>query len=140
MIVDEAQDFSSNDRERVKSLAGGGALRAFGDAGQSCGSDRDIPGGLFPCARAHIRRVPVARADAADADPHMVADTFVRFNGLERPWVIVAELSAGDMGARDRDYVRLDIALTRATLGCAVVATAEEIAADVRHAVVAGAR
>ena len=52
------------------------------------------------CAGAHIGRVTVTRADAADADTNVVADTFLRFKGLERPRIIVAERSPGDMRAR----------------------------------------
>ena len=32
------------------------------------------------------------RADATEAARHVVVDTFLRFKGLERPWVVVAEL------------------------------------------------
>ena len=41
---------------------------------------------------------------------------------------------------RERYDVRVHIALTRATLGCVVVATAEEIAADARLSVLDAAR
>lgn len=68
------------------------------------------------------------RADAPDAKAHLVADTFLRFKGLERPLVIVCELGLGPQ-AYD---VRMHIALTRATLQCAVVATRAEITADAR--------
>ena len=70
------------------------------------------------------------RADASDADDHVIADTFLRFKGLERPWIIVTELGLAQ--SRERYDVRMHIALTRATLGCVVVATADEIAADAR--------
>jgi hypothetical protein len=69
------------------------------------------------------------RADAKDAGEHVIADTFLRFKGLERPFVVVTELS---LAPKARDVVRMHIALTRATLECAVVATYEEIAADPR--------
>ena len=70
------------------------------------------------------------RADAADAAENVIADTFLRFKGLERPYVIVAELSSGP----ERYDVRMHVALTRATLACVVVGTEEEIARDPRLA------
>lgn len=41
------------------------------------------------CARDRIGEVSVRRADAPDASEHVVADTFLRFKGLERPLVPV---------------------------------------------------
>ncbi len=85
------------------------------------------------CATDHLGDRRVVRADAEDAPSHVVADTFLRFKGLERPWVIVTELSLGET----RHDVRMHVALTRATVGCVVVATAEEIGSDPRLAAVA---
>jgi hypothetical protein len=85
---------------------------------------------------AKLEGIPVARADASDADERLVADTFLRFKGLERPWIIVTELSRG-RESHGRYDVRMHIALSRATVGCIVVASEEEIAADPR---LAGAR
>ena len=85
------------------------------------------------CSRDRIGDVAVRRADAEDAADHVIADTFLRFKGLERPWVIVVELERG----RRRYDVRMHVALTRATVGCVVVGTGEEIGADrriLRHA------
>ena len=84
------------------------------------------------CAGERIGRTSVVRADDEGAGSHVVADTFLRFKGLDRPWVIITELGLAQ--ARERYDVRMHIALTRATLGCVVVATAEEIAADPRLA------
>jgi hypothetical protein len=70
----------------------------------------------------------VVRADDAQASEKVVADTFLRFKGLERPWIIVTELSRG----KSRYDVRMHVALTRATVGCVVLATREEIDADPR--------
>jgi hypothetical protein len=86
------------------------------------------------CGGARIGRHPVVRADDPTAPDHVVADSFLRFKGLERPWVIVTELSLG----RSRYDVRMHVSLTRATVGCVVVGTAEEIAADARLSAVAG--
>lgn len=69
----------------------------------------------------------VVRADATDAGDNVIVDTFLRFKGLERPYVIVTELGAGE-----RYEVRMHVALTRATLRAVVVATSGEIAADAR--------
>jgi hypothetical protein len=82
------------------------------------------------CAGGRIGNTQVVRADDEGADEHVIADTFLRFKGLERPWVIVTELGLAQ--SRERYDVRMHIALTRATVGCVVVATAEEIAADAR--------
>jgi len=71
---------------------------------------------------------PVVRADAEDADDQIIADTFLRFKGLDRPWIIVSELYR----AGQRYDVRMHIALTRATVGCTVVATDEQIQKDER--------
>ena len=77
---------------------------------------------------ARIGAVDAVRADDPASDAHLVSDTFLRFKGLERPWVLVTELA---LGAESYD-VRMHIALSRATVGCIVVATDEEIAADER--------
>jgi hypothetical protein len=70
----------------------------------------------------------VVRADDAHAEDRLIADTFLRFKGLERPWIIVTELSL----AQSRYDMRMHVALTRATLGCVVVATREEVERDPR--------
>lgn len=73
--------------------------------------------------------VTLARADAADAGEHVVADTFLRFKGLERPYIIVTELDAGE-----KYDVRMHVALTRATLQAVVLATAHDVELDPRLA------
>ncbi len=70
----------------------------------------------------------VVRADDPKARDHVVADTFLRFKGLERPWIIVTEVYLGER----RYDVRMHVTLTRATVGCVVVATAEQIGKDER--------
>lgn len=72
---------------------------------------------------------PVVRADADDAGSHVVADTFLRFKGLERPFVIVTELHHGPSMKYD---TRMHIALTRATAGAIIVCTPEDLQADER--------
>ena len=81
---------------------------------------------LFKEAR--VGEITLVRADAPDAADHVVADTFLRFKGLERPYVIVTELSSGP----ERYDVRMHVALTRATLSCVVVGSEEEIVRDPR--------
>lgn len=73
--------------------------------------------------------VTLARADAADAGEHVVADTFLRFKGLERPFIIVTELDAGE-----KYEVRMHVALTRATLQAVVIATTQDVELDPRLA------
>ncbi len=80
------------------------------------------------CAGDRIGAVPVVRADDPRAAESVVADTFLRFKGLERPWIVVTELERGT----SRYDVRMHVALTRATVGCVVVATEGAIAADAR--------
>lgn len=76
----------------------------------------------------------LVRADAPDAASHVVADTFLRFKGLERPFVLVVEAGL----AKDARYdVRMHIALTRATAGCCVVAEPDALEADPRLAALA---
>jgi hypothetical protein len=100
-----------------------GAVAVLSLAGQG---DTDL------CVGSKIAGHNVVRADDPGAENRVVADTFLRFKGLERPWVVVTEL--GDK--RSRYDVRMHIALTRATVGCVVVATADEIARDARLAAV----
>ena len=208
LVIDEAQDFTDEDWELARALAGDGPWWAFGDGGQSFWPDRRVPAGLFgaelelkaayrcPTALAALAeryrdgardatpRIPevrvveiaegetaidrvgievakaladganagdiavvslrgqtksdvfraqeiggvrVVRADAPDAGDNVVGETFLRFKGLERPWVIVTELDAGE-----RYDVRMYVALTRATVGVVVVGTRAEIEADGR--------
>lgn len=75
-----------------------------------------------------VGEVPVVRADDARAAEQVIADTFLRFKGLERPYVILSELGAQS----ERYAARMHIALSRATVSAIVVATPEELAADPR--------
>jgi hypothetical protein len=77
---------------------------------------------------AHIGPHAVVRADDPGAPEQLVADTCLRFKGLERPWILVTELELAPTGYD----VRMHIALTRATVGCTVIATPEELARDPR--------
>lgn len=127
-----------------------GALRAVlaedGDVEAACAAqlDRLLAGGVEPSQIAVLSlggqtktRIGVAerigdrdvvRADDPRAREQVVADTFLRFKGLERPWVIVTELG---LGASEYE-TRMHIALTRATVGCLIVATHGEVEQDER--------
>lgn len=72
----------------------------------------------------------VVRADAPDAGEHVVADTFLRFKGLDRPYCILVDLEQ----AAERYDVRMHIALTRATTGAIVVARHDTVEKDRRLA------
>jgi hypothetical protein len=74
---------------------------------------------------------PLRHADAPDAAQHAVVETFLRFKGLERPFVIVTELGGRHVTKYE---TRMHIALTRATVQALVVTTPELAAADPRLA------
>jgi len=69
----------------------------------------------------------LVRADSPEAPHSLIADTFLRFKGLERPFVIVTELTRGAISQYHR---RMYIALTRATVAATIVCTPEAVAAD----------
>jgi hypothetical protein len=76
----------------------------------------------------------VVCADDPERAQHVVADTFLRFKGLERPYVVVVELEQGER----RYGVRMHVALTRAQVQAFVVAHASVVARDPRLAALAG--
>ncbi|MCA9582674.1 MAG: hypothetical protein KC416_12825, partial [Myxococcales bacterium] len=57
---------------------------------------------------------------------NLVADTFLRFKGLERPAVVITDLSL----VSDRYPVRMHIALTRALTTASIVASKEVLSQD----------
>jgi DNA helicase IV len=73
----------------------------------------------------------LVRADSDDLDKHIVADTFLRMKGLERPFVIVVEVAAGHASEYER---RMHIAATRAMSRLTILATADDVARDARLA------
>jgi hypothetical protein len=95
--------------------------------------------GLRSMSLANVRQLggsDTVRADAPNARSHVVIDTFLRFKGLERPWILLV-----DIGRGSGDHaVRMHIALTRATVACRIVASPEAIAAEPRLARVAQGR
>lgn len=73
--------------------------------------------------RQSIGAIPVVRAHDPEMGTQIVADTFLRFKGLERPAVIVTDLRL----VTDRADVRMHIALTRALDAVRVVAAREDL-------------
>ncbi len=61
------------------------------------------------------------RADDEQMADHLVADTFLRWKGLERPAIIVTDLPDGNLRQLP---VRLNVALTRATVAVRLVGSA----------------
>lgn len=71
----------------------------------------------------------LSRADAPEARSRVVMETFLRFKGLERPFVIVCEAA----GAHITHFgTRLHIALTRATVQATLVASEATVAGEPR--------
>lgn len=70
---------------------------------------------------------PAVRADDARAASSLIVDTFLRFKGLERPFVLVTELRRG---AISQYSCRMHIALSRATVGVVIVCTPEALGED----------
>jgi hypothetical protein len=71
----------------------------------------------------------LALADVAEAPSRTIADTFLRFKGLDRPFVIVTELM---QGATMRYETRMHIALTRATVAAIIVCDEAAVKSDSR--------
>jgi hypothetical protein len=69
--------------------------------------------------RERIGRHPFVLADDPAMEGSLVADTFLRWKGLERPAIVVADVSAGGL---ERFGTRMHIALTRALVAARIVA------------------
>jgi hypothetical protein len=67
------------------------------------------------------------RADAKDMDENLVADSFLRWKGLERPAVVITDLPSDEVRQRS---VRMYVALTRALVAVSIVATREQMEKD----------
>ncbi|MDP3151467.1 MAG: NERD domain-containing protein [Archangium sp.] len=72
---------------------------------------------------------PVVHADSPEAGHRVVVETFLRFKGLERPFVIITELGGKHVTHYD---TRMHIALTRATVQAIVIADRQSAQADAR--------
>jgi hypothetical protein len=125
LLITSAAELEGACAAALARLAGAGIARRHIAVISLAGQTRTRLG-----AATHIGSVPVVRADAGDAREELVADTFLRFKGLERPWVVLVELGLVPMNYD----VRMHIALTRATAGCIILATPEELAQDARLA------
>lgn len=71
----------------------------------------------------------LALADAADAPTCTIADTFLRFKGLDRPIIVITELV---QGSTMRYETRMHIALTRATVSAVIVCDEAAVQGDPR--------
>lgn len=71
----------------------------------------------------------LVHGDAPDAREHIVMETFLRFKGLERPFIIVCETSGTHL---TQFGTRMHIGLTRATVSATIVAHPELVSADAR--------
>ena len=72
-----------------------------------------------------IGRHAFVRANDPAMESSLVADTFLRWKGLERPAIIVADLPEGELGQL---AVRLNVAVTRAMVAVRFVGTAGALA------------
>jgi hypothetical protein len=86
----------------------------------------------------HIGDTPVVRADSDSADASIVADTFLRFKGLERPFVVVMDLHLAQ-AAPETYEARLHIALTRATSRATIICSRACVTEDERLSVLGAA-
>lgn len=77
--------------------------------------------------RKSVGDLPVVSADDEAAGESMIADTFLRFKGLERPVVLIGDL---DQVKPKRLGVRMHIALTRATQSVRLVLPEAVLEAD----------
>ena len=78
------------------------------------------------CGLPRVGRHPIVRADDPAMETSLVADTFLRWKGLERPAILLADLQEAELRQLP---VRLNVALTRATLLVRFVGTAAALEA-----------
>jgi hypothetical protein len=76
-----------------------------------------------------LGRHTLVHGDSPVAGENVVVETFLRFKGLERPFVIVCETWGSHL---TRFPTRMYIALTRATVAATIVAPPELVSADAR--------
>jgi len=72
-----------------------------------------------------VGRHATVHADHEEMENCLVADTFMRWKGLERPAIVVADLPEGELSQLQ---VRLNVALSRATVAVRCVGTAAALA------------
>jgi hypothetical protein len=105
--------------EEIDRLLSGGL--APGDVGVVSLRGRTGQDAIF--ARERIGRHAFVGADDDDMEQRLVADSFLRWKGLERPAIVVADLPEGELS---RLGIRLYVALTRALLCARLVGTREQ--------------
>ena len=103
--------------EEVDRLRSGGL--ELGQIGIVSLRGQTAPGAIYGLPR--IGRHPFVRADSADMETSLVADSFLRWKGLERPAIIVTDIPETALAQLP---VRLNVALTRAMLSVRFVGTA----------------
>ena len=103
--------------EEVDRLRSGGL--ELGQIGIVSLRGQTAPGAIYGLPR--IGRHPFVRGDSADMETSLVADSFLRWKGLERPAIIVTDIPET---ALTQLPVRLNVALTRAMLTVRFVGTA----------------
>ncbi len=101
-------------------LAGGLAVRDVGIV-----SLRGRAAHASDGAAARVAGHETVPADAPDMEDRLVADTFLRWKGLERPGIVVTELPEDDLKQLP---IRLNVALTRATVAVRLVGSAAALA------------
>ncbi len=116
---DAALERVAKELERTRSGASAGDVAILTLAGRDRSElvRRDVVG-----------RHSVVPADHDEAEDQVVADTFLRFKGLERPIVLITEI---DPSAYRYD-VRMHIALTRASVQAIVICNEEAVRQDPR--------
>lgn len=75
--------------------------------------------------RSALGSTPLVHADAPGAKDGVVMETFLRFKGLERPFVIICETGGAHL---THFATRMHIALTRATVQALIVASPDALA------------
>lgn len=90
-----------------------------------------LRGGAQPESIVHRQKIGthrVVRAHDPDAGSHVVAETFLRFKGLERPAIIITDIS---LASGKPDYrKRMYIALTRALSTARIIDTRDSLLRD----------
>jgi hypothetical protein len=76
-------------------------------------------------ARDRIGRHAFVAADHEDMEERLVADSFLRWKGLERPAIVVTDLPEGELSQLG---IRMYVALTRALVCARLVGTKEQLA------------
>ena len=79
------------------------------------------------CRLTKLGRHELVDTDAPDMNDRLVADSFLRWKGLERPAVIVTDLPDGELPKR---AVRMYVALTRSLVAARIAGTKEELRHD----------